>query len=73
LFAVPVGPRKTLTLSRSRGEGRLEVMYVLVPKATLPEDPTLIPFQELAEEARDALGDYIDDALQATLTGGPNP
>jgi hypothetical protein len=73
LFPVRVGPRKTLTLSRARDGGGLEVMYVLAAKATLPEDPTLIPFAELADEARDAVGDYIDDALEQTLTGGATP
>ena len=71
LFPVQVGgkggAKGVLTLSKRRAGGGLEVMYVLVPSATIPEDPTLIPFDELGEVAKLAIGDYIDDALEATL------
>jgi hypothetical protein len=50
-----------------------EIMYVLAAKVDIPEDPTLIPFDELEEVAKMAVGDYIDDALEQTLTGGATP
>ena len=67
LFPVRTGPRKTLTLSRPRGNG-LEVMYVLVSTATIPEDTTLIPFPELEEKALLSAGDFLDDILEGGLS-----
>ena len=67
LFPVRVGPRKTLTLSRPREGGGLEVMYVLTKKAEIPEDSGLIPFDDLEAEAQDSAEAFIDAAVQAHL------
>jgi hypothetical protein len=66
LFPVQVGPQRTLVLARHTEEG-LETMYVLVTKATIPEDPTLIPFAELAAAARDSAEAYLDDLIERSL------
>lgn len=68
LFPVRVGPRKTLTLSRQREGGGLEVMYVLVQRAEIPEDAGLIPFDDLAQEAADSAEAFIDESIQAHLS-----
>jgi hypothetical protein len=47
--------------------------YLLVRKATIREDATLIPFPELEEVARLAVGVYIDDALKTTNPAGGTP
>lgn len=68
LFPVRVGPRKTLTLSRQREGGGLEVMYVLVQRAEIPEDATLIPFDNLAQRVANSVEDFIDESFQANLS-----
>ena len=68
LIPIRAGPKKTLILARDLGEGRLETMYVLVPSANIPEDPTLFPFDELAEGARDSTEAYFDEAVARTLS-----
>jgi len=59
--------RKALFLARAKGKG-IEVMYVLVKSAEIPEDKTLIPFDELEEVAAIAAGEYIDSEIEKTLS-----
>jgi hypothetical protein len=66
LFFLRAGPRKTPLLARNAGLG-FQTMYVLVPKAEIPEDPNLIPFEDLGLEARDSAEAFIDEAIQAAL------
>lgn len=66
LFPVRVGPRKTLVLARDTGSG-LQTMYLLTKEANIPEDKTLLPFDELAEAARDSAEEYIDTAIESAL------
>lgn len=66
LFPVRVGPKKTLVLARDTGSG-IETMYLLAKQATIPEDKTLLPFEELAEAARDSAEEYIDAAVERSL------
>ena len=67
LFFLRVGPRKTPILARDSGPG-LQTMYFLTPKAEIPEDKNLIPFDDLAEEARDSAEAFIDEAILEALT-----
>lgn len=63
LFALRVGPRETLVLAQKVATGdTLEIMYLLVPSARVPQDRTLLPsdaqFLQLAElGAQDLLDD----------------
>jgi len=66
LFFLRAGPRKTPLLARNRGQG-FETMYFLTPKAEIPEDTNLIPFEDLAAEARDSAEAFIDEAIEAAL------
>lgn len=45
----------------------LEVLYVLVTESTIPEDKTLIPFEDLADEALDSTEEYLDGLLEGSL------
>jgi hypothetical protein len=67
LFFMRAGPRKTPLLARDAGQG-FQTMYFLTPKAEIPEDKNLIPFDDLAEEARDSAEAFIDESIQAALT-----
>ncbi len=66
LKPIRVGPKKTLILARVEGP-QLETMYLLVESVDIPEDPTLIPFQELANEAGRSAGEYIDSKIESAL------
>lgn len=66
LFPVRVGPRKTLVLARDTGSG-IETMYLLTKQANIKEDKTLLPFDELAEAARDSAEEFIDAAVERSL------
>jgi hypothetical protein len=44
-----------------------EILYVLVGKVTIEEDRGLIPFDDLAEEARDSAEAYIDEQVERSL------
>jgi hypothetical protein len=66
LFFLRAGPRKTPLLARNRGQG-FETMYFLTPKAEIPEDTNIIPFDDLAAEARDSAEAFIDDAIATAL------
>jgi hypothetical protein len=67
LFFMRAGPKKTPLLARDVGRG-FQTMYLLTPKADIPEDKNLIPFDDLAEEARDSAEAFIDEAIAATLS-----
>jgi hypothetical protein len=58
LFLVRVGPRKTPVLAHGEA-GRLTTYYLLVPSATIPEDPGLIPFEDLFAEGADAVEKFL--------------
>ena len=64
LFFVRVGPKKSPVLARSDGNGGLETMFFLTTKAEIPEDKGLIPFDDLADEARDSAEDWILEQLE---------
>lgn len=66
LFFLRAGPRKTPLLARDTGRG-FQTMYFLTPKAEIPEDKNLIPFDDLAEEARDSAEAFIDESIAAAL------
>ena len=68
LVPLRVGPRKTLILARRDASGNLTTMYVLVTEATIPEDPKLIPFDDIFAGARDSAEAFYDEALKAALT-----
>jgi len=61
-----IGPRMTPALIRETrtGEG-FEVMFFLTRKATIKEDRTLLPFDELADEAADSIDEYLDTLTSA--------
>ena len=63
-----VGPRQTAILARTAADGSLETMYVLVKKADIPEDRSLIPFDDLAATARDSAEAYLDEEIEKLLT-----
>jgi hypothetical protein len=53
----------------SRRITQAEVMYVLVAKATIPEDRTLIPFDDLPGVMENSALAFVDDAVDASLQG----
>lgn len=55
-----VGERKTPILAKPNGGDRFTTYYLLVKQATIPADPGLIPFDDLAEEAVDAAEEYLE-------------
>lgn len=67
LFAVRVGPRKSLVLARQVEGGGLETMYFLTKAVNIPEDATLIPFQEIYNEGGRAVEAYLDEAIERSL------
>jgi hypothetical protein len=70
LFFSNVGPKKTPVLARKidgRGSITMEVMYLLVTEATIPEDRSLIPFEDLPELARSVGAHYV---AELTREGG---
>lgn len=64
-FLLRANPGKRRS-ARGRDAG-IEVMYLLVTDAEIPEDPNLIPFEELANEAQRSAAEYIDTAIEASL------
>lgn len=60
-------------LNRSRKGKRydnskpLEVLYILAKESNIPEDRTLIPFDELADEAVDSVEEYLDLLLEGRV------
>ena len=69
LKLILLGPKETKqpVLARKTGGETLEVMYVLVPEADIPEDPTLIPFEELAEVAMNSADIFIGEQIEKQL------
>jgi hypothetical protein len=63
LFPVRVGPRKSLVLARQVEGGGLETMYFLTTSENIPEDATLIPFEEIYEGAGDSVEAFLDEAI----------
>ncbi len=57
-----------LFLVRKDAQGNIEPMYLLVQRAEIPEDPALIPFEDLFANARDSAEAYYDEALKAALS-----
>lgn len=56
--------------NQRRGSKRFtqaRVMYVLIAKADIPEDRSLIPFEDLEAEATESAEEYIDSAIAAAL------
>ncbi len=49
-------------------DARIEVLYILLAKTTIPEDRDLIPFDDLKDEAIDSGQRYIDESIEAALT-----
>lgn len=80
LFFAEVGPFADPVLARLKGfsavmkggspgiNAQLEVMYVLRTEVEIPEDPTLIPFDELEAEAVSTTEGYLDDLVERHLT-----
>ncbi|MGE9268663.1 MAG: hypothetical protein ACQKBY_11245 [Verrucomicrobiales bacterium] len=62
-----VGPKKTPILARDKGEDQLETMYLLVESAEIPEDSSLLPFDELPEAASLAAKEYLDAQIIKAL------
>jgi hypothetical protein len=58
----------TAMLVKPTGSDTYRPYYLLVKKATIPEDRNLIPFDQLQEEAGVATGFYIESAIQSALT-----
>lgn len=58
----------TALLVKRNADKTYKPYYLLAREASIPEDPNLIPFDELEEVAKLAVGDYIDDAI-----GNPTP
>jgi len=73
LFFARVGPKHQPVLAQKttgRGTQDLDVKYILVTEANIPEDPSLIPFEELGEISGIAAEEYLD-ALITSGNGGP--
>lgn len=68
LFPIRVGPRQSLVLVREVEGGGLETMYFLTKSVNIPEDASLIPFQEIFDEAADAVEAYLDEAIERSLS-----
>lgn len=62
--------RPTVRRRQRSFTGGVEVMYVLVKSATIPGDETLIPFEDLAAEARVSAEAYLDEVVAAAIRGG---
>lgn len=58
LVFMRVGPKKTPRLARPDGD-RITTYFLLAKEATIPEDPGLIPFDDLYAEAADAAELYL--------------
>lgn len=67
LFPLRVGPRQTPILARDLGGGRLETMYLLTKHIDVEEDPTLIPFDALLEEASTRAEQWHDALVEKLL------
>ena len=67
LFPVRVGPKKSLVLARQVEGGGLETMYFLTTGVDIPEDASLIPFQEIYDRAGDSVEAILDEALERSL------
>jgi hypothetical protein len=72
-FIYETGAQTALLVKKASGGRTYKPYFLLVKKATIPEDQTLIPFPELEEVARLAVGDYIDDALETSNRAGGTP
>lgn len=66
LIFMRVGPNKTPLLAKPDGD-RITTYYLLAREASIPEDPSLIPFDRLTEKVTDAAGEYIDQAIENHL------
>lgn len=65
-----INPRGRTNQRRAgRRSAQAEVMYVLVNKATIPEDRSLIPFEDLPGVMEDAALAFVDDAVGSSLQG----
>jgi hypothetical protein len=62
-----VGPRQTPILASDLGGGRLETMYLLTKKVDVKEDPTLIPFEQLHDQAETTTQEWADRKAEETL------
>lgn len=58
LVFMKVGPNETPILAKKDGE-RFRTYYLLTRQATIPEDRSLIPFDDLFDEAVDAAEAYL--------------
>lgn len=67
LFALRVGPKKSLVLARTDASGNLETMYFLATSVNIKEDASLIPFEEIYEGAADSVEVFLDEALERGL------
>lgn len=64
----PITSKKgNLLLVRKAEGGGIEPMYFLTTSVDIPEDSTLIPFEEIYEGAADSVEAFIDDALKGGL------
>lgn len=54
-----VGPKKTPILAMDDGKGHITTYFILVKKASFPEDTGLIPFEEIYQTAADAAELYL--------------
>ena len=68
LAAARLGPRKTLFLIRQLPDGKIQTLYVLVKSASIPADPSLIPFADLEQEAADSAEEYYDEIVRKAIT-----
>jgi hypothetical protein len=59
LVFMRVGPKQTPILARPNEDGSITTYYFLAREVEIPEDPDLIPFEDLEATARDGAELYI--------------
>jgi hypothetical protein len=60
-----IGPKQTPVLARPsigvKGDSPLNVLYVLVRKADIKEDRSLLPFDDIRDQALQTTADYVEE------------
>lgn len=76
LMCLTVGPKKTLILARKpvgvKGDTLLSTLYILVKKAEIQEDRSLLPFDDMLDTAVQTTGDYIAELTKEANGGKPS-
>lgn len=62
-----VGTGSQALLIRKDDEGKMEVMYFLTTSSEIKEDPSLLPFSDIAGAARDSAESFYDELIEEAL------